>query len=81
MPPKELEVARYQKKFHKSNKDRYFRKMRHFQSSFEMCGGAAAEAPNNRLVRHEVVCVAVMPVYGTSPAVLPAVSYQHVRHW
>jgi len=22
-----------------------------------------------------------MPIYGTSPAVLPAVSYQHVRHW
>ena len=38
-------------------------------------------APNNRLVRHEVVEVSVMPIYGTSPAVLPAVSSQDVRHW
>ena len=29
-----------------------------------MCGGVAAEAPNNRLVRHEVVCVSVMPIEG-----------------
>ena len=28
--------------------------------SFEMCGGVAAEAPNKRLVRHEVALVFVM---------------------
>ena len=34
-----------------------------------------------RSLRHEVVDVAVMLHRETSPAVLPAVSYRHVRHW
>jgi hypothetical protein len=29
-----------------------------------MCGGAAAEAPNKRVVRHEVAYVSVVPIEG-----------------
>jgi hypothetical protein len=46
--PKELEGAQYLEKWYKYNHNKYFGQTRHFRSSFEMCGGAAAEAPKNR---------------------------------
>jgi len=38
-------VAQYLGKWHNYNHNKYFGQTRHFRSSFEMCGGAVAEAP------------------------------------